>query len=41
MPTPFCALRYKHIRAIRHSLADLFKRLDLTDKQRARSLYFF
>src|SRR5262249_28962833 len=40
-PPPFCALRYKHIRAIRHSLADLFKRLDLTDKQRARSLYLF
>jgi hypothetical protein len=41
MPTRFCALRDEDIGTIRHSLADLFKRLHLTDKQRARSLYFF
>jgi hypothetical protein len=39
MPTPFCALRYKNIGAVRHSLANLLKCLHLTDKQRACPLY--
>jgi hypothetical protein len=41
MATSFCALRDEDIGITGHGLADLFKRLHLTDKQRARSLYFF